>query len=75
MSLTYHFCGDVFVNESVIEVVGLADIKTAVDLDLEVLTIGIVQETTVLVKLKRLPLSAFLEQIFASGITDRGLLL
>ena len=71
---TYHFCAGDFFGNRVIEVVGLTYVEAAIDLNFEFFTIGIVKETF-LIKLNCLPLSAFLEQIFASGITDRGLLL
>ena len=62
-----------FVDESVFEVIGFNDIQTAVDFNLEIFAVRVVQKASVLVKLKSLSFSPLLEQIFTIGITDWGL--
>ncbi len=70
VNVTHHFRGDVLVQEGVVEIVGLADVEAGVDLHLEILSVGVVQQTIFFVKFNGLPLFPLFENVPTSGITD-----
>ncbi len=66
----YNFLWQIVVERRVVEVAGLVDVQARVDLDLEVLSVRVVEHAVGLVQLDRLPPSSLFDRVLSICITD-----